>query len=463
MKNLLKFSFYFTISSVFLLLACSPEEVNISDSNGSSSLKVTSKEQFNHEQAGNLAYTHIKYYAVTVDPINYLSKDQREEFRKEFDELYTKMKSDNWGLKESLAYMIEKKAYSQEQADIINNQYLDLCKLFENRPTQELVWDYCLKQEQEIIDNERLTYNEKESLLAHKSIVRYMLKYKMETMPESAKPQKGARMEASQLNCGFWEQLSCWVGAVTGVSGVSGLLGNFVSGKTFNVIGAAIGAAIGVVQGFSQCQCQNEGVCQPFTGVSFPYNCYSAGDPIQVTGWGYGNVAPSQYTWEYYKNGNVCNGCNFYTTFSSVNYTYLMGNTIADNSVSSFAIMTKNYCDNQWKESQYFGWYYLSDLGKPFLSIQGRSSFTSSEVSYNQTGYTYEALGPIQFSPNTTILWEIIPSGYPGYSASGYFTGNNNLTYCNIRWNSTPGMATVKCTAISPCATVVQYFNVHIQ
>lgn len=463
--------FFLSLIIAFISFSCSKDEIKINDviakTNYPVAARKASKEQFNHEQAGEFAYNHVKYYAATVDPFNYIPENEREAFKNKFNELQAMYEKNHWSLKEASDYLVEQGYYTKKQAKLLNDHHDKLIKFLEKHPDKDSAWSFGLSQEQEIIDDSTLAFKEKSELLTQKAIVRQMLRYKLETMPESAKDNvKGGRIASTQLNCGFWEQLSCWVGSITGLSGLTGLTGNFISSSKvlskFNVIGAAIGAAVGIFQGFSTCQCQNNGVCQPFTGVSFPFECYYPSNSLQITGWGYGNVTPSQFNWQFYKNGNACNGCNFYTNFTGSDYIYLPGSQISSNSVSTVALMTSNYCDNQWKDSQYFGWYDLSELGKPAFTINGPSTISSADAA-NYVAFNYDASGAIQIAPNTTILWELIPSGYPGYSATGTILGNNNLTNMQVKWNSTPGFATLKCTATSPCATVVNYYNVHIQ
>src|SRR5690606_21653278 len=121
--------------------------------------------------------------------------------------------------------------------------------------------------------------------------------------------------------------------------------------------------------------------CIPFTGVACPYECYT-GANLSITGWGYGDDTPSQFFWEFYKNGNASSGSNFYSNFTSVDNVVLPGSQISSNNVSSLALFTKNYCDTEWLESEYFGWYHLDDLGKPFFVIDGNSSISSYDADY---------------------------------------------------------------------------------
>ena len=105
-----------------------------------------------------------------------------------------------------------------------------------------------------------------------------------------------------------------------------------------------------------------------------------------------------------------------------------------------------------------FGWFNLSDLGKPFFTISGSTNFSVDDAVYGQ----YYQLYGLVSATNASVQWEIIPSGYPGYSATGVFTGQSNYSMVGVKWDNHPGFAALKCTATTQCGTVVNYFSVHI-
>ncbi|GAB2785653.1 hypothetical protein GCM10027275_32510 [Rhabdobacter roseus] len=186
------------------------------------------------------------------------------------------------------------------------------------------------------------------------------------------------------------------------------------------------------------------------------------GNSLLFTAWGYGSIIPIQFRWEFWKNNNTSSNNNFYGNFTGPNYIYLPGNKIVNHDVHTVALTSESYCSGAWKESPGFGWFHLDELGKPYFSITGPGSLTTAEANYTVTGFSYFASGPVQSTPNTTTYWEILP-GYPGYTATGTILYRQYGKELRVRWNDTPGYALLKCAATSPCATVVNYYNVHIQ
>ncbi len=418
---------------------------------------------YNYEQLGEFVYHQIKYYAATLDAYQFYPEEQRDQFIDKREELKTMVSANGWELEETISFLGEEGYYTERQALILYDQQTQLEEfLVGSEPTGSEAWNWCLNKEEEIKNDDLLSFTEKNQLLNERAVIRYLLKYRLENINihKEDNPENG-RVAASQSVCGFWEQLACWTGAITGLSGISGMASKFVAKAaeaTFGMIGAAIGVVVGVFNGIQNCQCNNNGVCQPFTGIAFDYECYNPGGNLRFKGWGYGNVSPSQFFWEFYKNNNASNGSNFYSNFTGSDYIDLPGSQISSNSVSSVAVHTENYCGTQWLQSLRFGWYYLDELGKPFFAISGESYISSSSTNYSRR---YVASGPLDISPNTTVRWEILSSGLPGYSATGTLSSTTSKAV-NINWDSTPGIATLKCTATSPCATVVKYFDVQI-
>jgi hypothetical protein len=69
-----------------------------------------------------------------------------------------------------------------------------------------------IDKENNIRNDNSLTFEEKKQILSHQALVRYALNWKLEQIPNI----KGARLLQSQ---DFWSDLACWVGAISGWSG----------------------------------------------------------------------------------------------------------------------------------------------------------------------------------------------------------------------------------------------------
>ena len=422
---------------------------------------------FNNQQYGDFVYRHIKYYASTVSYEEFMPEEFISKFNQEFGTLRQRYDDEAWDNRTAVAYLVDQKYYTNRQATLYLAQIDKMLEYIESHPDAEQFKNWAVERQNEIIDEPELSYDEKNKVLNEITMIQAALRYKLETMPEGA---KGINSKAGRIaaGCTFWEALRCWLGHVGGLSGLAGAAGDLAgaidtlnAASGFSAIGAVIGVVVGTVQAIQQCTCDYN-VCDPPKGVAFPYSCYTRGDPLLFTAWGYGSITPSYFEWQFYKNNDLSTGSNFYGNQTSTNYIYLPGSEIVNDGVYQVALKVKSYCTNQWKDSPSFGWYDLDELGKPYFSISGPGSISSADAIYTVTGFSYFASGPVQNTPSTFIHWELLP-GYPGYTATGTILYGTYGTELRVKWDGTPGFATLKCTATTPCSTVVNYYNVHIQ
>lgn len=159
---------------------------------------------------------------------------------------------------------------------------------FSTRPNKKEIIEWLSSKEKAVINNEDLLSVEKSVLINHKVLLRYAIKYKLDvTRNEIFEVSTSSRI-SSTGNCDFWSQLKCWAGSLSTFSSLGASIGKF-AGPEGAVVGAAIGFAIGIVNAAATCLNCNNDVCQAFTGVAFPYLCYTLGNNISIEGWGYGN------------------------------------------------------------------------------------------------------------------------------------------------------------------------------
>jgi hypothetical protein len=417
---------------------------------------------FNNDQYGDFVYHHLKYYASTVNYEDFMPEDFMTAFNQVFSRLRQRYDAEGWDNRTAVAYLVEQEYYSEQQAAVYLAHIDEMLEYIESHPDAAQFVRWANEKNTQIIENGELPYTQKSKVLNEITIIQAALRYKLETMPESAKGLKAGRIAAG---CDFWEALRCWLGHVGGLSGIAGTASDIAAGITdlssgFSVIGAIIGVVVGTVQAIQSCTCDYN-VCDPPKGVAFPYACYTRGDPLLFTAWGYGSITPSFFEWQFYKNNDLSSSSNFYGNQTSTNYIYLPGSEVVNDGVYEVAVKVSSYCTNQWEPSPYFGWYHLDELGKPYFSISGPGSITTADADYTVTGFSYFATGPVQNTPSTSVQWEILP-GYPGYTATGTILYGTYSKELRVRWDDTPGYAILKCTATSPCATVVNYYNVHI-
>lgn len=442
-----------------------PEIGSLPQALDSSSSRLSADgEVFNNKQYDDFIYHHLKYYGGTVSYEEFMPEDFMAKFKPEFERQKQMYDDRGWDFRSAVPHLVEQGYYTEGQATLYLSQMEDMMQYLESHPKAEEFMEWADGKQREIIDSPDLSHAERSQILNEITVIQSALRYKLETMPESAKHPRNGRVVS---DCNFWEALRCWLGYVGGISGLSGTASTIVAGITsvstgIAVIGGIIGIAVGTVQAIQNCDC-NYDVCQAPQGVSFPYVCYTptSSNSLRFTAWGYGNITPSQFQWQFWKNNNTSSANNFYGNFTANNYIDLPGSTIISHSVQTVALNSDALCSGTTKNSHQFGWYDLNELGKPYFAISGPLSISAADAAYYVGGYDYNALGPIRITQNVSIQWEILP-GQPGYTATGTILFGANSAWVRVRWDGTPGFATLKCTATTACHTEVKYYNVHI-
>ena len=312
------------------------------------------------------------------------------------------------------------------------------------------MWSFCLNEEKKVRLDASQSYDEKNLILLNNTLIKYALNWKINLYAKS-KNSSTSNTRAGHSPYDFWSTIACYAGTISTYIGI----GTGFSGG--NIAGAIVGAATGTVAAIYTCNGTNQNVCQDPLTVSFPYQCYTYGSPLLCTAVGYGNIPPSQFTFDFRYNDDLNN--YLWSNFGTSNSIYIPGNYLTAN-ITDIAVQCKTNCSNG--NPLWFGWFNLSDLGKPYFTISGPSQISVADVSYyNYRGFTYEATGPIN-KTNAIISWRIIPYWYSGYSATGSVSGDG-FTEANVRWDPHPGFATLECTAtVNNCATVTQDYQVQI-
>ncbi|MDB5243647.1 MAG: hypothetical protein JWP57_4272, partial [Spirosoma sp.] len=289
-------------------LSCNDKIPGVQDPNFSSLREGTIPEAFNHNQVGNLVYTHLKYYATTINYHKYIPESYQDKYEEEFAKLKSKYDKEKWTSGQTINYLVDQGYYTKKQAAKLLDQNDKLLKHLEKHPDKAIHQKWAKDRENEIAADPELSYKEKSQLLDERAAVHQALRYKLEMMPEEAKADKGGRVAAS--SCGFWEKLACWTGYVTGLSGLSGqasgIAAVFIHSSTsrfvtnFTGIGAAIGVIVGTVAAINNCQCDMNS-CDVSEGLNFEYACYTRGNPLLFQAWGYGNITPNQFEFQFYR------------------------------------------------------------------------------------------------------------------------------------------------------------------
>ena len=318
-------------------------------------------------------------------------------------------------------------------------------------PSEDVLLNFLLAEEAKVKNASDLTYDEKYALLLHHTLVRYAVKWKCERLiPDMSNKLSTGAGGRSTISASVWTTIACYIGTIASYVGISTAFGGP------NILAAVVGTVLGAVNAYYTCDGSNKNVCQDPLSLSVPYQCYTYGNPLTFTAVGYGNTKPAQFVFSFADNDNLNNA--LYSNFTSNPYIDLPGNYLTSN-ITDVAVQCRTSCSAG--NPLWFGWYKLSDLGKPYFTISGTSNMTVAQAAYYPQ-FEYDASGPI-YNTNATISWQIIPSGYPNYSATGYFEGPPTGTMVFIHWNAVAGFATLACSATVNCATVTQYYTIHIQ
>lgn len=453
-----KFVFYSALLLFALIVfpACSKRQQDSSMQNIPLSVgdlaKLTDSTLSNNEMNGKFLYTHLKYYLGTVDLTKSIPAERRDSILSSIEECTAKLKG-RIPYDQIIDELVATRGMSNKVGVNLKEFQHSVLQFLINNPEADskIVWDYCLKEEKKVRNNTDLTYNEKNDILFNHTILRYALKWKLEQL-DFKRIQNGLLKVNSvkQINSGFWSSVACFFGTI------SGYVGYAVTFGLNKILGAVIGAAGQLVRSTFSCDGTNTNVCQDPLSVSFPYSCYTTGNPLVCTAVGYGNITPQQFTFDFRYNNDLNN--HLYSNFAP-NYTdniTLPGSYLTSN-ITDVAVQCVTSCSSG--NPLWFGWFHLSDLGKPYFTISGNGNFTVANANYSN--FQYNADGPF-WDANPTIQWQIIPSGYPGYSATGTIIGTGNSGICIVKWDGHPGFATLQCTMTVSCATIVQYFSIHI-
>jgi len=417
----------------------------------------------NYSQYEDLLYKHIKYYSATVDPFEYveLADEEKSKFKTDFNEFYLGGVENTGESRFYLKSGLELGLIQPRQYEILNEYLDELIPKIQTVSTLVELEELFDVQAELILDDKEMPDLNREMLLIDNYVAKAALKYYWERNFDPSFLDPNARIQA----CGFWDKAFCYLESVLGLaSATAGMLGTASKaswGAGFWKIGALIGVAVGIYNGITSCGC-DKNVCQSFQGVSVPFACYTYGNSLTFKGWGQGNIAPSSFDWAFYKNENLNTASNFYSG-NSTGDTFVLPGSYINSSINTIAVRNIAYCSGIQNFSPYpFGWFDLSEIGKPDFVITGPTSIPVSQTGYNWSPQLYGNQGNLGQIAGETYYWELIPSGYPGFSATGTFMGPQTEQGINIRWNSNPGYATVKLTVTTGCSVDVKYLNVQI-
>lgn len=152
-------------------LSCNDNVLEVPTPNLSALRQATAPEAFNHEQVGKLVYTHLKYYANTVDYHKYIPEPYRAKYEEEFTKLKTKYDQEHWTTTQTIDYLVGQGYYTQKQAKKLINQHDKLLKHLEKHPDKVIHEKWAKDREKEIAEDLELSYKEKSQLLDERAVI----------------------------------------------------------------------------------------------------------------------------------------------------------------------------------------------------------------------------------------------------------------------------------------------------
>ena len=457
-----KLSFLSLVLSAIILF---PTCVKKNNDQSSSKLSPTQQAQLakmfedstlsNIEMNGQFLYNHLKYH-MAVDMSTLSPGEKIDPFLPNLRKMFTKYSV--YSNREVLDDLRTNNYITTAEKNYLTSYSTAITQYFGGNPAADetSALTFLGGQERIVRNDATLTYNEKYALLLHHTLVRYAIKWYMEryVSPNTAIPGKvttgTSGAPGSTISTSIWSTIACYAGSIASYVGIA----TAFAGTT--VLVAAIGAALGAANAAFTCDGSSKNVCQDPLTVSTPYQCYTYGNALTWTAVGYGNTKPAQFVFSFADNDNLNNA--LYSNFTSNPYISLPGSYLTS-SITDLAVQCKTSCSAG--NPLWFGWFKLSDLGKPYFTISGTANMTVAQAAYYPT-FEYDLSGPV-YNTNATISWQIIPSGYPNYSATGTFNGPPSGTMVFIHWNASAGFATLACTATVGCASVTNYYTIHIQ
>lgn len=414
--------------------------------------RALGEQTFSNEKWGQFVYQHLKYYAVTVDPLSYVSADLRPTFKSQLDSL-RKVKEFNYDLAFDKALASKKINANQSQA--VRGFIKNLMDYMANRPDKKSVQDWFDQREKETKEREDLTYVEKDYILVVQSVFRYYLKNKThDLIDESPNLNSGSNNRASADNLvksvpggrAMADNCNdlCPLNTIASFVGLGSALGGVFGAAVFALGGIAV-----LIADPNICSCTTD-QCTYVRGISTPDVCYNAGNGLRFKTYGYGNPQPVDLTWYFYRDNLKATPDVIKSSGTSgLPYDEMVLTDAEIGGASQIAVKVLSNCNGNYLNSAHFGWYVPSNFGKPRFMI------------YNLDGY----------NPNTGVIGQNSYFGITGanyvpvtWSVSSMYATvlQNNQYGANfiVQWHSPAGTATVSASASTPCGSDTKYLSI---
>jgi hypothetical protein len=339
---------------LFLLLLFSCKDKSETVSPTETMRNAYSPNESTSEYLGQMFYNHISQHALE-DPLNILSEPDRLILAAKFDSLKA---IGNISHKSVLDHALAKGEISKTARDVLLQYDHDLVEYVQQNPNADQSVKWCLAKEEAIKSRKDLNNAEKSRILNHQAILRYYVKYTLETLPlESSYTGPIARTAGGQTILCYLGCAVSNIGAYSGVGGLAGTAGTW--------IGAGVGLIITIINS-EACGCGSPTPCGYATSISSADACYSSSAGKTFTAWGYG-ATPIQFTWNFHPNDISYSPLVRATSVDNYKLTHAewTGTTFPNlNSAPKIAARITSNCSGTYFYSQYL-WFAHSDAGKP--------------------------------------------------------------------------------------------------
>jgi len=422
-----------------LFLSCNGERNTINPDTTTyqvSSLRQDDDSNLNYQDWGNFFYHHIKYHLATVDAMTYVQESERQRYQAAFDSLKA---TGNFNYEETFDKAHAQKQISTVQRDIMKSYTKDLLLyVAQNEQESRAIQTWCLDREAEIKLRADLSLREKNLILTYQSILRNYLKFRLEEEPLSDSSQKKGRIMAIQDDC----SLLCPLNVVATFAGFA------------SAFGGAGGAVIGTVYGilfliFNPDVCSCPGVCQQATAVSVEDVCYNPSNGLKFKAIGYGTNPPSELIWYFYRDNTSGSPIVKPSTLYSSNLSDMVLTSSEINGASQIAVRVVSNCNGTYLNSQYFGYFVISELGKPRFVISHISATDPSKAQIGSTSWF--SITGANYVP---VSWYVSPTY--GTVVQNSTTGGN----FGVQWHLPTGTPTVSASASTACGSLTKSLTI---
>lgn len=390
------------------------------------------RDSLNHDDMGEFIYALVRRHSLHVDMYSILPAEIQKPFKAKIDSVKKA------GIQPSIFYwnkLLDARVISNKCFNALN-QFDRNLKNYCNDPSVNVDGlDQWFKNSTiDVKRNTDLSFADKDFIIRHQTVVRYLIKAMIASIPQPV-AVKGGRVAVSSC---IVTLIQCGVDTISSWSSVGAVIGSAFSASTGTIPGGIVGAVAGFFFSLFSCSCPDAPCLAP-NALSTPDVCYNQFNGITFDLAGFGNVDPTQnqgLELFIYSNSTLTNLLvHKLSTSSSINVSDgdLQGNRViyvraASNCGSNGGLLYANAAEV----------FNLDVLGKPSFYVDGNTNpVVNSQVFYNIVGRNLN-----------TVVWNIYT-----YGPTNGTILSQNPSGVNVQWNNASGFVHLVADATSPCGT----------